>query len=127
MLRARRLEERLAQAYKKTNIGGFLLLYLGEEVIAAGVLHAAEPADYVVSTYREYVHVVVRGVPMHAIVAEQFGKRDGCSVACAAQWHLFDAELRFMDGYAMWARLTLSLSARCGRRNPPLAAGEAQG
>ncbi len=101
MLRARRLEERLAQEYTKTNIGGFLHLYPGEEAVAVGVLHAAEPGDYVVSTYREHVHALVRGVPMRAIVAELFGKYDGCSRGLGGSMHLFDAERRFMGGYAI--------------------------
>ena len=85
----------------KTNIGGFLHLYPGEEAVAVGVLHAAEPGDYVVSTYREHVHALVRGVPMRAIVAELFGKHDGCSRGLGGSMHLFDAERRFMGGYAI--------------------------
>jgi pyruvate dehydrogenase E1 component alpha subunit len=101
MLRARRLEERIAQEYTRANIGGFLHLYPGEEAVAVGVLAAAEPADYVVSTYREHIHALARGIPMRAIVAELFGRRDGCSRGLGGSMHLFDAERRFLGGYAI--------------------------
>ncbi|MGC8507535.1 MAG: thiamine pyrophosphate-dependent enzyme [Thiomonas sp.] len=101
MLRARRLEERLAQEYAKGNIGGFLHLYPGEEAVAVGVVAAAEPGDYIVSTYREHVHALARGVPMRAIVAELFGKRGGCSGGLGGSMHLFDAQRRFLGGYAI--------------------------
>lgn len=101
MLRARRLEERLAQEYTQGNIGGFLHLYPGEEAVAVGVLHAAEPSDYIVSTYREHVHALIAGVSMRAIVAELFGKRTGCSAGMGGSMHLFAAERRFMGGYAI--------------------------
>ncbi len=101
MLRARRMEERFAQEYTRGNIGGFLHLYPGEEAVAVGVLHAAEPGDYIVSTYREHVHALVRGMSMRAIAAELFGKRDGCSRGMGGSMHLFDAAHRFLGGYAI--------------------------
>lgn len=101
MLRARRLEERLAREYTRGQVGGFLHLYPGEEAVAVGTMAAAEPGDYVVSTYREHVHALARGIPMRAIVAELFGKRDGCSRGLGGSMHLFDAERRFLGGYAI--------------------------
>ncbi|APZ42445.1 thiamine pyrophosphate-dependent enzyme [Acidihalobacter ferrooxydans] len=101
MLRARRMEERIAQEYTRGNIGGFLHLYPGEEAVAVGVLAAAEPGDYVVTTYRDHVHALVRGIPMRNILAELFGKRDGCSHGMGGSMHMFDAERRFLGGYAI--------------------------
>ncbi len=101
MLLARAFEERAAEEYTKGNIGGFLHLYPGEEAVAVGVLHAAEPSDYVVSTYREHVHAMVRGMPPGVVMAELFGKRDGCSRGMGGSMHLFDRERRFMGGYAI--------------------------
>ena len=101
MLLARRFEERAAQAYSEGKFGGFLHLYPGEEAVAVGVLHAAESSDYVVSTYREHVHALVRGVPPGRVMAELFGRRDGCSSGMGGSMHLFDRERRFMGGYAI--------------------------
>ena len=101
MLLARAFEERAAQEYTRGNIAGFLHLYPGEEAVGVGVLHAAEPADYVVSTYREHVHALVRGVPARAVMAELFGRKTGCSGGLGGSMHLFDRERRFMGGYAI--------------------------
>ncbi len=101
MLLARAFEERAAQEYAEGNIAGFLHLYPGEEAVAVGVLRAAEPADYVVSTYREHVHALVRGMPAGVVMAELFGRREGCSKGMGGSMHLFDRERRFMGGYAI--------------------------
>ncbi|HHH38633.1 MAG TPA: pyruvate dehydrogenase (acetyl-transferring) E1 component subunit alpha, partial [Sedimenticola sp.] len=101
MMLARAFEERAAREYTRGNIAGFLHLYPGEEAVAVGVLHAAEPGDYVVSTYREHVHALVRGVPANAVMAELFGRRDGCCRGMGGSMHLFDRERRFMGGYAI--------------------------
>ena len=101
MLLARAFEERAAQEYTQGNIAGFLHLYPGEEAVGVGVLHATEPADYVVSTYREHVHALVRGVPAKVVMAELFGRKTGCSGGLGGSMHLFDRERRFMGGYAI--------------------------
>ncbi|MDA8389180.1 MAG: thiamine pyrophosphate-dependent enzyme [Gammaproteobacteria bacterium] len=101
MLLARAFEERAAQEYTNGRIRGFLHLYPGEEAAAVGVVQAAEPSDYVVSTYREHVHALVRGIPARYIMAELFGKKDGVSHGMGGSMHLFDRERRFMGGYAI--------------------------
>lgn len=101
MLLARAFEERAAREYTRGNIAGFLHLYPGEEAVAVGVLHAAEPSDYIVSTYREHVHALVRGIPPNVVMAELFGRRDGCCKGMGGSMHLFDRERRFMGGYAI--------------------------
>ncbi|QDU74589.1 Acetoin:2,6-dichlorophenolindophenol oxidoreductase subunit alpha [Bremerella volcania] len=101
MLLARAFEEAAAEQYTKGNIAGFLHLYPGEEAVAVGVIHATEPADYVVSTYREHVHALVRGTPPRQVMAELFGRRDGISRGMGGSMHLFDRERRFMGGYAI--------------------------
>lgn len=101
LLLARRFEERAAQAYSEGAFGGFLHLYPGQEAVAVGVLHAAEPSDYVVSTYREHVHALMKGIPPGRVMAELYGRRDGCSKGMGGSMHLFDRERRFMGGYAI--------------------------
>ncbi|HEX7972366.1 MAG TPA: pyruvate dehydrogenase (acetyl-transferring) E1 component subunit alpha [Thiobacillus sp.] len=101
MLLARRFEERAGQAYSEGACGGFLHLYPGEEAVAVGVLHAAEPSDYVVSTYRDHVHALVKGMPPGRVMAELFGRRDGCDRGMGGSMHLFDRERRLMGGYAI--------------------------
>ena len=101
MLLARAFEERAAEEYAQGNIAGFLHLYPGEEAVAVGVIHACEPADYIVSTYREHVHALVRGVPAGPVMAELFGRREGICGGMGGSMHLFDHERRFMGGYAI--------------------------
>ncbi|HWQ95235.1 MAG TPA: pyruvate dehydrogenase (acetyl-transferring) E1 component subunit alpha [Gammaproteobacteria bacterium] len=101
MLLARRFEEVAAEQYTQGKIAGFLHLYPGEEAVAVGSLRAAEPGDYVVSTYREHVHAMMRGISPNAIMAELFGRATGCSGGYGGSMHLLSAEHRFLGGYAI--------------------------
>jgi pyruvate dehydrogenase E1 component alpha subunit len=103
MLRIRRLEEKCAELYGAGKIRGFLHLYIGEEAVAAGALPALAPSDNVIATYREHGQALVRGVPMNAIMAEMYGKREGCSRGRGGSMHLFDAGTRFYGGNAIVA------------------------
>ena len=101
MLLSRVFEERAAEEYGKGNIVGFLHLYPGEEAVGAGVINAAGPSDYIVSTYREHAHALVRGTPARNVMAELFGRADGMSGGMGGSMHMFDATRRFMGGYAI--------------------------
>lgn len=101
MLRIRRLEEKSAELYGAGKIRGFLHLYIGEEAVAAGALHALSAQDNIIATYREHGHALVRGVPMNAILAEMFGKQDGCCHGRGGSMHLFDRARRFYGGNAI--------------------------
>jgi pyruvate dehydrogenase E1 component alpha subunit len=101
MLLSRAFEERAAEEYGKGNIVGFLHLYPGEEAVASGIINAAGPSDYIVSTYREHAHALVRGTPPRKVMAELFGRADGMSGGMGGSMHMFDAERRFMGGYGI--------------------------
>ncbi len=101
MLRIRRLEEKSAELYGAGKIRGFLHLYIGEEAVAAGCMRAIGAEDNVVATYREHGHALLRGMPMGAIMAEMYGKREGCSRGRGGSMHLFDAARRFFGGNAI--------------------------
>jgi pyruvate dehydrogenase E1 component alpha subunit len=103
MLRIRRMEERAAELYGEQKIRGFLHLYIGEEAVATGAIHALEAGDNIVATYREHGHALLRGIPMRTIMAEMYGKREGCSRGRGGSMHLFDAELRLFGGNAIVA------------------------
>lgn len=101
MLRVRRLEERCAQLYGEEKIRGFLHLCIGQEAVAAGVMPNLRPDDNVVATYREHGHALLRGLPMTAIMAEMYGKQEGCSRGRGGSMHLFDRGTRFFGGNAI--------------------------
>jgi pyruvate dehydrogenase E1 component alpha subunit len=98
MLLVRRFEERCAELYQATKIRGFLHLYIGEEAIATGAIAALEPHDTIVATYREHGHALVRGLDPGAVMAEMFGKVEGCSRGRGGSMHLFDTSLGFYGG-----------------------------
>ena len=101
MVRIRRFEEKCAEVYTQEKIRGFLHLYVGEEAVATGTMQALGPQDAVVATYREHGHALARGVGADAIMAEMFGKQQGCSGGRGGSMHLFDAATRFYGGNAI--------------------------
>jgi pyruvate dehydrogenase E1 component alpha subunit len=101
MLLVRRFEERCAELYSATKIRGFLHLYIGQEAVAAGALGVLDDGDAVVATYREHGHALLRGVSARAVMAEMFGKVEGCSRGRGGSMHLFDAATRFYGGNAI--------------------------
>jgi pyruvate dehydrogenase E1 component alpha subunit len=103
MLRIRRFEERCAELYSLGKVRGFLHLYIGEEAIAVGAMQALGPDDAIVGTYREHGHALARGVPAGALMAELFGKANGCSGGRGGSMHFFDAERHLYGGFAIVA------------------------
>ena len=103
MLLIRRFEEKSAELYTAEKIRGFLHLYIGEEAVAVGVMAALTPDDAVVATYREHGQALARGMNAGAIMAEMYGKVEGCCRGRGGSMHLFDAAIRFYGGNAIVA------------------------
>jgi len=103
MVRMRRFEEKCAELYSAGKIRGFLHLYIGEEAVAAGAISALTPDDAILATYREHGHALARGIPAGKIMAEMYGKAEGCSRGRGGSMHLFDAGRRFYGGNAIVA------------------------
>jgi pyruvate dehydrogenase E1 component alpha subunit len=103
MLLIRAFEERCVELYSATKIRGFLHLYIGEEAVAAGAFEALRPEDAVVATYREHGHALARGISAASVMAEMFGRVEGCSRGRGGSMHLFDAATRFYGGNAIVA------------------------
>jgi pyruvate dehydrogenase E1 component alpha subunit/2-oxoisovalerate dehydrogenase E1 component len=101
MIRIRRFEEKCAEAYSAGKIRGFLHLYIGEEAVATGVMPALTLDDAVIATYREHGQALARGVSAESIMAEMFGKQEGCSRGRGGSMHLFDVSRRFYGGNAI--------------------------
>lgn len=101
MIRIRRFEEKSAELYTKGKIRGFLHLYIGEEAVAVGAMQALTPEDAIVATYREHGHALARGMPMGPLMAELYGKANGCSRGRGGSMHFYDASRRFYGGYAI--------------------------
>jgi pyruvate dehydrogenase E1 component alpha subunit len=101
MVRIRRFEEKCAELYSAGRIRGFLHLYIGEEAVATGVMPALGADDAILATYREHGHALARGMSMRSIMAEMFGRQEGCSRGRGGSMHLFDVATRFYGGNAI--------------------------
>jgi len=97
----RRFEERAGEMYARAKVGGFLHLSIGEEATIVGSARALRDSDYLISTYRSHGHALVRGTPPENVMAELFGRVDGCSGGRGGSMHMFDIARRFMGGYGI--------------------------
>ena len=79
MLLQRRFEERCAEAYALGKIGGFCHLYIGQEAVSTGTISLLRPDDYIITTYRDHGQALARGMHPRAVMAELFGRSDGCA------------------------------------------------
>lgn len=103
MMRVRRMEELCAELYTQEKIRGFLHLYIGEEAVVTGVMSLLRPQDNVMATYREHGHALLKGVSAKSIMAEMFGKFEGCSKGRGGSMHLISYANRFFGGNAIVA------------------------
>jgi pyruvate dehydrogenase E1 component alpha subunit len=101
MLLQRRFEERCAEAYALGRIGGFCHLYIGQEAVGTGAITALRDDDYVITTYRDHGQALARGLSPRSIMAELFGRVDGCSRGKGGSMHLFDRGRNFLGGHGI--------------------------
>jgi pyruvate dehydrogenase E1 component alpha subunit len=82
-------------------IGGFCHLYIGQEAIAVGSMLALEPSDMVITSYRDHVQAMVKGIAPEAVMAELYGKATGCVGGKGGSMHMFSAEHEFYGGHGI--------------------------
>lgn len=88
MIEIRRFEEKVEELFLvKGVLSGPSHLYYGQEAVAVGVISALKEDDPIVSTYRGHGHAIARGVPMRAIMAELFGRREGTCKGLGGSMH----------------------------------------
>jgi pyruvate dehydrogenase E1 component alpha subunit len=97
----RRFEERAGEMYARAKIGGFLHLSIGEEATIVGSTRTLRDTDYLVSTYRSHGYALARGTRPENVMAELFGRVDGCCGGHGGSMHMFDLQRRFMGGYGI--------------------------
>ena len=78
MLLLRHFELAAQIACRKGETPGFLHLYLGQEASGVGVCAHLRKTDWITSTHRGHGHALAKGVSPNALMAELYGKRDGC-------------------------------------------------
>lgn len=96
MLIIRCTEEALTRAHQAGLIHGACHTYIGEEAVATGVCANLTTKDVVFSTHRGHGHALAKGVPPGQVIAELFGRVDGCSRGRGGSMHLFSPEVGLM-------------------------------
>ena len=92
MLLIRRFEEKVEERFRAGELPGFLHVAIGQEAVAVGVCRALEEGDTIASTHRAHGHTLAKGTPPNALMAELYGKVEGCSHGYGGSMHLYDVE-----------------------------------
>ncbi len=92
----RTTEEQLARFHARGLVHGACHTYVGEEAIATGVCAHLRADDAIFSTHRGHGHALAKGVPPYELIAELFGRADGCSRGRGGSMHLFSPEIGMM-------------------------------
>ena len=90
MLLIRRFEEKVEERFRAGELPGFLHVAIGQEAVASGVCAALEPDDVIASTHRAHGHTIAKGTHVNAVMAELYGKEEGCSKGYGGSMHLYD-------------------------------------
>jgi 2-oxoisovalerate dehydrogenase E1 component len=96
MLLIRRCEEQLAKSHQRGLVHGACHTYVGQEAIAVGVCAHLRRTDVVFSTHRGHGHALAKGVPPLQLIAELYGRANGCSHGRGGSMHLFSPEVGMM-------------------------------
>jgi TPP-dependent pyruvate/acetoin dehydrogenase alpha subunit len=92
MLLIRRFEEQVEERFRAGELPGFLHVAIGQEAVAVGVCRAMEDGDVFASTHRAHAHTLARGTHPNEVMAELYGKLEGCSHGYGGSMHLYDVE-----------------------------------
>lgn len=101
MLLGRRFEEKSAEAYALGKIGGFCHLYIGQEAVAIGAIAPLRDDDYVVTAYRDHVQALAKGMTPREVMAELYGRAEGCSGGKGGSMHMYSAARHFLGGWGI--------------------------
>jgi pyruvate dehydrogenase E1 component alpha subunit len=101
MVLGRVFEQKCAEVYRIGKIGGFCHLYIGQEAVAVGSLMALRPDDLVITSYRDHVQAMVKGITPEAVMAELYGKGSGNVGGKGGSMHMFSKDLGFYGGHGI--------------------------
>lgn len=101
MVLGRHFEEKSAEVYRMGKIGGFCHLYIGQEAIGVGAIMALRPDDMVITSYRDHVQAMIKGMSPESVFAELYGKVGGCVKGKGGSMHMFSNELQFYGGHGI--------------------------
>lgn len=96
MLRIRLVEETIAERYAEQEMRCPVHLSVGQEGTAVGVCDVLRSEDRVFSSHRSHAHYLAKGGNLNAMMAEIYGKRDGCIGGRGGSMHLMDPDAGMM-------------------------------
>lgn len=96
MLRIRRVEEAIADRYAAQEMRCPVHLSIGQEAVAVGVCAALGKSDGVFSSHRAHAHYLAKGGDLKAMLAEIYGKAEGCCKGVGGSMHMIDLEAGFL-------------------------------
>jgi len=103
LLRIRRVEEEIARLYPGNDIKSPVHLSIGQEAVSVGVCEALEPDDVVFGTYRGHAMYLAKGGNLDRMIAELYGRIDGCARGKGGSMHLVDVAAGVMGTSAVVA------------------------
>lgn len=86
----RRFEEKIAEVYSSDVIKSPVHLSIGQEAVAVGVCAALEKEDFISNTYRCHATHIAKGGDLNKMMAELYGKKDGCAGGKGGSMHLVE-------------------------------------
>ncbi|RMF13556.1 MAG: 2-oxoisovalerate dehydrogenase [Alphaproteobacteria bacterium] len=94
MVRIRRFEQAVAQAWRAGEVPGLVHTSIGGEAVAAAVCTRLDPerGDRITSTHRGHGHAIALGLDAGKCAAEIFGRRDGLCRGRGGSMHLADPQ-----------------------------------
>lgn len=101
LYRIRRVEEEIAAVYPTDKIKSPVHLSIGQEAVSVGICEALGPADVVFGTYRSHALYLAKGGDLKKMIAELYGKMDGCAKGKGGSMHLIDSSARVMGASAV--------------------------
>jgi TPP-dependent pyruvate/acetoin dehydrogenase alpha subunit len=99
----RRVEEQLIELYPSDKIKSPVHLSIGQESVSVGVCEALAATDIVFGTYRCHALYLAKGGDLNRMMAELYGKVDGCGRGKAGSMHLVDLSVGMMSASAIVA------------------------
>ena len=101
MLLIRAFEPEAERQYKAAKIGGYCHLATGQEAAHVGAVGAMREDDVLIAAYRDHGLALARGLEPDAVMAELFGRVDGCAHGRGGSMHLLDVGRNFFGGWGI--------------------------
>jgi pyruvate dehydrogenase E1 component alpha subunit len=101
MVLIRRFEEEADRQYKRDRIAGYCHLCSGQEGATVGACAALQSDDLLLTSYRSHGFALARGVTPEAMMAELFGRVDGCAHGRGGSMHPADPAIGYLGGWGI--------------------------